>query len=55
MTKVYFSYVSYLHPQFLAHSSPDPWNFLSVDSDKCVSCYIDEVPFWTPSKDEAGC
>ena len=30
MTKIYFSYVSYLHPQFLAHSSPNPWNFLVV-------------------------
>ena len=45
MTKIYFSYVFHLHPQFLAYTSQNPWNFLSVDSDKCVSCYVNEVTF----------
>lgn len=34
MTKIYFSCVFGLCPQFLVHSSPNPWTFLSVESDK---------------------
>ena len=45
MTKIYFSYISVLHPQFLAHSSKNLWNFLSVESDKIVFCYMNDVTF----------
>ena len=50
MTKIYFSYVFGLCPQFLPHSSPNPWNFLSVENDKGVFCYINEGEFWIPPK-----
>lgn len=32
MTKIYFSYIFGLYPQFLTHSSQNPWNFLSNNS-----------------------
>ena len=32
MTKIYFSYIFGLYPQFLTHSSQNPWNFLSSNS-----------------------
>lgn len=43
MTEIYFSCVFDLCPWFLAHSSPDPWDFLSIESD--VSCHVNEVTF----------
>ena len=33
MTKIYFSYTFGLCPQFLAHSSQNFWNFLSIESE----------------------
>ena len=47
---IYFSYIFGLPPQFPANSSPNPWNFQSVESDKGVFCYINEDEFWTLSK-----
>lgn len=38
-----------LCPQFLAHSSQNPWNFLSVAGEKGVFCYINN-DFWTLPK-----
>ena len=49
MTKMHFSYI--LGPQILAQSSPDAWNFLSVESDKDVFVMLyDDVTFgnWLP-------
>ena len=43
MTKVYFSYIVGLCPHFLAYSSPSSWNFLSVESDNGISCYVNTV------------
>lgn len=36
--------------QFLAHSSPNPQTYLSVESDKDVLCFINEGDFWTSPK-----
>lgn len=33
MIKIYFPYIGN-HSWLLAHSSPNPWNFLSAESDK---------------------
>ena len=30
MTKMYFSHIYDLQPEFLAHSSQNPWNFCAV-------------------------
>ena len=43
MTKMYFSYLFGLCPHFLAHSSPNPWSFLSGKSSRSIFCYI-----WSP-------
>lgn len=40
MTKIYPSYTFGLHPQFLTHSSQNPWHFLSVESDRSVSLML---------------
>ena len=45
MTKIYFSYTFGLRPQFLAHSSRNPRNFLSNVSHKDVFCYVNEMTF----------
>lgn len=42
---MYFSYIFYLHVQFLAHNSQNPWDFLSVENDKGAFCYVKEVTF----------
>ena len=43
--KIYFSYIFCLHVQFLAHNSQNPWDFLSVESDKGAFCYVKEITF----------
>ena len=43
MTKIYFSYIFSLPPSFLVHSSKNPGNLLSAESDKCVYCYVNGV------------
>lgn len=48
MTKIYFSDILGFLLQFLAHSSPNPWNFLSVEKDKGFFCYVNEVAFGMP-------
>lgn len=45
MTKIYFSYLSDLYPQFLAHSSRNSENFPSVESEKGVICYAKGATF----------
>ena len=40
--------------QFLAHSPPNPWNFLSAMSGKGVLGYIKEVTFGPHSRVGAG-
>lgn len=50
MTEIYFSGIFGLHPQFLAHHSQTPWNFLS-DERNMVSHYVNEMTFWSPPKD----
>ena len=40
MTKVYFSYLFGLCPQFLAHSSPNPLSLLSYKSSWSIFCYV---------------
>ena len=37
---VFFIYIWSLSTQFLAHSSPNPWNSLGVESEKGVFCYV---------------
>ena len=43
MTKVYFLYIVGLCPHCLAYSSPNSWNFLSVESNNSISCYVNTV------------
>lgn len=45
MAEIPFSYIFVLHSQFLAHNSPNPWNFLNVENDKGVFYYVNEVTF----------
>lgn len=42
MTKIYLSYISGLHPWFLVHSPPNPWNFLGVERHRGDFCYVNE-------------
>lgn len=49
----FFMYI-WSYPQFLAHSSPDPWNFLNTESDNSVFCYVND-DFLEASKEEVGC
>lgn len=48
MTKIYFSHIFGLYPQFLAHSSPNPSNFLSCRSNGAsfvtISVLLSSVP-----------
>lgn len=37
-----------IHANFPAHSSKNPWDFLSVESWNGVFCYVDEVIFGKP-------
>ena len=39
MTKTYFSYICGFPPQFLTHSSQNPWKFLSRKSNRSIFCY----------------
>ena len=65
MTKyiyIYFSYIFVLHPQFLAHRSPNLWNFLSDKSNGIfdLSSSVPEkasekVTFGSHPRMEAGC
>ena len=41
-TRIYFSCVFDLYPQVLAHQPQNPWNFISVESDKGIF-YVNEV------------
>ena len=43
MTKTCISYIGALHSWILTYSSPNPWNFPSVESDKSISCDVNEV------------
>lgn len=43
MTEICFSYIILL-PRFLAHSSPNPWNFLNVENGKGI-LFVNEVTF----------
>lgn len=36
MTKIHFSHTFGLHPQFLAHSYPNPWKFLSDKNNRNI-------------------
>ena len=45
LTKMYFSYIFGCFSGFLTHSAQNSWNFLSVDSDKSISCYDNKVTF----------
>lgn len=47
MTKIYYPCIFGVHPWFLAHSSKNPWNLLSDESNKDVFCYANEV-IWGP-------
>ena len=58
MTKIYISHTFGLHLQFLAHSSPNLWNFLSYKSNGMIiwslvfsswKCF-GEGDFWIPPK-----
>lgn len=40
--QTYFSYIFGFSPSFLAHSSQNPWNFLSLESDIGAFCYVNE-------------
>ena len=42
MTRICFSCVFDLYPQVLAHRPQNPWNFISVESDKVIF-YVNEV------------
>lgn len=44
MAKLYFSYVFNLCAQFLAHNSPNSWNFLKPEDDVR---YVNKSNFWT--------
>lgn len=60
MTKVYFPYQSIfltfsLPPSFLGHRSQNPWNTLSVESDKGIFCYVNEANFGKQLRMGAGC
>lgn len=46
---IYKKYLFGLLP-FLAQNTPNPWNFLSSESDKGVCCYAND-DFWNFSKD----
>lgn len=45
MTKIFSSYIFGLPLRFLAHSSPIPWNFPSIESGRGVFCHVQEVTF----------
>ena len=40
MTKICFSDILGLCPQFLAHSSQNPWNVMHGKSNGSIFCYI---------------
>ena len=40
-----------VYAQSLSHSYQNPWNFPSVERNKCVFCYANE-DFWGAPKDE---
>ena len=40
---------------FLTHSSQSPWNFLNVESNKGIFCYVNDVTFGKLIGMEAGC
>ena len=48
-------YIFSLLPFFLAHSSENPWNFLSDESNKGVLCYVNKMIFVTHLRMGAGC
>ena len=54
VTKIYFLYIFDLPPLFLSQSSQSPWNFLSVESDKGIFCFINEVTFGKHLRMRAG-
>ena len=45
MTKIFSSYIFGIPLRFLAHSSPIPWNFPSIESGRGVFCHVQEVTF----------
>ena len=42
MTRICFSCIFDLYPQVLTHRPQNPWNFISVESDKVIF-YVNEV------------
>lgn len=54
MTKVHFLYIFGFCPQFLAPSSQDPGNFLSLESNTCISCHVEKVTFGKHGRMGAG-
>lgn len=49
MMNIYLAVVPYQ-----AQSSQKPWNFLSDENDKGVSCYVNEVSFAPSAKNGGG-
>ena len=44
-----------LHPQILAHSSQNPWNFPNVENDKSIFSYVTMVTWGGHPRVGAGC
>lgn len=38
--QIYFSFIFGLSPWFLAYSSQNPWDFLNLESNNGVFCYV---------------
>ena len=55
VTKIYFSYIFGLYPQFWAHSSPNPWNVLVIRAIKVSFCSVNEVTLGPHLKMGGGC
>ena len=53
--KIFGLYPHFLHPQLLAHSCPNPLNFVRVESDKSVFCCVNKVTVGKHLRTEAGC
>lgn len=52
ITKIHFSYIFGLTPRFRTHASQIPRNSLSVQSNKGVFCYVNEMVFVIPPRDK---
>lgn len=55
MTQIYFSYIFGLRSWFVAHYFQNSRNFLSVENNKAIFCYVNEATFGKHPGIEAGC